>query len=64
MAQPQPSSRSPDVEAMQSRLTMLGMVITPSTVRPDTPLREPLQITGVSLSRAVIEVRDEAEAWD
>jgi hypothetical protein len=61
-AQPQPASQTPDPRALNSRLALRGVVITPATARPDTPIPEPLVIPGVSLSETVVQMRREADA--
>lgn len=62
MGQPVPISPPDEFQALQERLAMMGVVVTPATVRPGTPVRPPLDLPGVSLSEAVIEMRREDEA--
>jgi hypothetical protein len=58
-AQPQPANNPPDPQTLHERLSRLGVVITPATARPDTPIRQPLRIPGVSLSETVVQMRRE-----
>jgi hypothetical protein len=61
-AQPQPVSTSDDPREINARLAALGVIVTPATVQPDTPVPEPLRIPGVSLSETVVQMRREADA--
>jgi hypothetical protein len=61
-AQPQPERQQPDWKTLDERLGRLGVVITPATSGPGTPVREPLRIPGVSLSDAVVQMRHEEAA--
>jgi hypothetical protein len=61
MGRPEPITSRNKHQLLQERLAMIGVVVTPSTVRPGTPVRPPLDVAGVSLSDAVIEARRENE---
>jgi hypothetical protein len=61
MAQPKPIRTADDPREVNARLAMMGVIVTPATVRPDTPIPEPLLIPGVSLSETVVQMRREAE---
>ena len=49
----------PEERAFLDRLKAAGIDVTPSTVGPDYRLPEPIDLDGVSLSDAIIEMRRE-----
>ncbi len=61
MGLPQPDDHPSTLQDVQTRLAMMGVAVTPSTARPGTPIREPLQLLGISLSETVIQLRDGVE---
>lgn len=60
-AQPPPLGPRHD---LQTRLAMLGLVVTPASVGPDVPVRKPLAVPGVSLSETVLRMRREPDAHE
>ncbi len=49
----------PSEQELIRRLAARGITLTPANVGPDDPLPEPVDLNGLSLSDAVIEMRPE-----